>query len=53
MLPHSLFLRSWLTVMATGITLLFVFLLVVTGARASACYSIRDMDKRWVSPACS
>jgi hypothetical protein len=38
--------RCWLIVLAAGIALLFAFMLVVTGARASACYSVRDMDKR-------
>jgi hypothetical protein len=38
--------RYWLILLALGIALLFAFMLVVTGARASACYSISDMDKR-------
>ena len=42
---HSLPRRYWL-VLAAMVALLFVFMLVVTGARASSCYSIRDMDKR-------
>jgi hypothetical protein len=42
MLP-SFPLRYWLLLLAVA----FLFtLFVVTGARASACYSIRDMDKR-------
>jgi hypothetical protein len=46
MQPPSLPLRHWLIILATGIALLFAFMLVATGARASSCYSIRDMDKR-------
>jgi hypothetical protein len=38
--------RYWLIVLATGVALLFLFMLAVTGARASSCYSIKDMDKR-------
>jgi hypothetical protein len=29
-----------------GVALLFAFMLAVTGARASSCYSVRDYDKR-------
>jgi hypothetical protein len=46
MLPHSLSRRYWLIVLATGVALLFLFMLTVTGASASACNSIKDMDKR-------
>jgi hypothetical protein len=45
MLP-SLPRRYWLLVLATGIALLFLLMLTVTGARASSCYSIGDDDKR-------
>ena len=48
-LPFRYWLLNFLVLAVAAIAFLFVFMLLVTGARASSCYAIRNMDERLAS----